>query len=134
MAARRRSCAGRKPVLTAILSGKAQNTLVIGDQRPGNLDRASDEKPVGRIAVLELVQAIDADRTQTNGSAALLVDQSTRRWSQGLVAAVEPERDMRVEEQAIRHRSISRPVAASGSTSRAGAISSKPSGIRTDPR
>lgn len=75
-----------------------------------------------------------SDRTQANGSAVLpaIVDQSARRWAQAVIAAVEPEGDMRVEQQRI--RSISRPISASGSTSRADAIRSTPLRIRTEPR
>jgi hypothetical protein len=75
------------------------------------------------------------DGAEANGSAILpaTIDPSARPWAQALIAAVEPESDMRVEQQRIRHRSVSRPVPASGATSRAGAIRSMPSRTRTDP-
>src|SRR5204862_2027720 len=73
--------------------------------------------------------------TQANDPVVLpaAIDQTTGRRTQAFVAAVEPEGDMRVEQQLVRHRSISRPVAASGSTSRAGATTSTCSRTRTDP-
>jgi hypothetical protein len=49
---------GGKPVLTAILGGKAQDALVMGDEWARKLDRAGNQEPIGGIAVLELIQTI----------------------------------------------------------------------------
>ncbi len=69
------------------------------------------------------------DVAEQNGAAVLPanVDQGTRRNAQSVIATVEPEGDVGVEQKAIGQRSISRPVSASGSTSRAGATTSTPS-------
>src|SRR4051794_29535909 len=48
-----------------------------------------------------------------------IVDKQARRREQTVVTAVEPKDDMRIEQQGIGHCSTSRPVAASGSSSRA---------------
>ena len=144
---------GRKPVLSAIICGEAQDALIIGNQRTGEFDRGRDQEPIRRVAMFELIETIaagsgtmaerrrlnagpleearnpcldrkiqldppavdeqsnflDTDGTQTDGSPVLpaIVDQCTRRRTQEVVAAIEPERDMRVEQKCIRHRSIS---------------------------
>ena len=66
---------------------------------------------------------------QKNGAAVLPapVDEATGRRAQALVATVEPQSNVRVEQNSVRHRSSSRPVSASGSTSRTGATKSTPS-------
>jgi len=52
------SAVGGKPILTAILRGKAQDALVVGDEWARQLDRAGNQEPIGGIAVLELIGAI----------------------------------------------------------------------------
>src|SRR5262245_31878751 len=69
------------------------------------------------------------DRAQENRSAATpaIVDQVPRRGTQAVIAAIEPEDDVRIKQQGISHLSTSRPVSASGSTSRTRARRSTPS-------
>jgi hypothetical protein len=45
------SAVGGKPVLTAILGGKSQDALVIGDEWARKLDRAGNQEPIGGIAM-----------------------------------------------------------------------------------
>src|SRR5271165_4394542 len=61
------------------------------------------------------------DGAQVNGSAAspAVIGQSTGRRTRALVAAVKPQRDVGVEQERIRHDSISRLLSASDSTSSA---------------
>jgi hypothetical protein len=52
----RMSGAGGEPILWAVLGGKAQDALVIGDERAAEFDRGRDQEPIRRIAVLEMMK------------------------------------------------------------------------------
>jgi hypothetical protein len=123
---------------------EACDAIVISNQRASKLNSRCDEKPVRRIAVLEMMELIGArrrarrersrldagareksldpgidgnieidatsideqsdlpgrDGAQENGSASLpaAIDQGASRCAQLVAAAVEPKRNMRVEE------------------------------------
>ena len=43
-----------------MLGGETQDALIIGDQRAGEFDRGSDEQPIRRVTVFELVKSVAA--------------------------------------------------------------------------
>jgi hypothetical protein len=53
---------GRKPILSAIICGEAQNALIIGNERTGEFDRGSDQESIRRIAMFELIETVAAAR------------------------------------------------------------------------
>jgi hypothetical protein len=53
-------CVESEPVLSTMLLAEANDPLVISDQRTGELDRRRDQKPVRRVAVLEVMELIAA--------------------------------------------------------------------------
>jgi hypothetical protein len=50
----------REPVLSAMLLAKADDALVIGDQRTSKLDCRGNQKPVRWVAVLDVMELIAA--------------------------------------------------------------------------
>jgi hypothetical protein len=76
-----------------------------------------------------------ADRTQVDRPATVPtgINRGTGSVTQILAAAVQPQRNVRIEQDGVRQRLISLPVAASGSTSSTGAVRSMPWGTLTDP-
>jgi len=54
------SYADREPILSAAVSSEACDALIIGDERAGKLDGGSDEKPICRITMLEMMKLIAA--------------------------------------------------------------------------
>jgi len=75
------------------------------------------------------------DGTDANSSAMLPagIDPRVGFRTQAVIAGIEPENDMGVEQQSIGHRSISWPVSASGTTSRTDATKSTSPRTWTDP-
>jgi hypothetical protein len=56
------SDSGGERVLSAIICGEAQNALIIGNERTGEFDRGSDQEPIRRIAMFELIETVAAAR------------------------------------------------------------------------
>jgi hypothetical protein len=54
------SCTSNESVLCAVLLAEACDPIIIGDQWTGKLDGRRDEKSIGRIAVLKMVQLVGA--------------------------------------------------------------------------
>jgi len=46
--------------LPAMLVGEAQDALVIGDERAGQVDRGCDQQSIRRVAVLQMIESIAA--------------------------------------------------------------------------
>src|SRR5437588_10311964 len=47
-------------VLSAMPCAKTRNALIVSDKRTGEIDCGGDQKPIGRIAVLEMMQPVAA--------------------------------------------------------------------------
>lgn len=69
------SYADREPILSAMVFAEARDRLIVGDERACKLDRGCDEKPIRRIATLEMMELIAA------GSRAMAEGHCLDAWS-----------------------------------------------------
>ena len=108
---------------------------------PGHPDQTLDPRLDGPIQyhaspIDQLSDLPDGYRTDQDFATPppTVVDQRARIRTETFVPAIEPESDVRIEQECIGQRAISAPVSVSGSSSKIGAIKSTPSATLTEPR